>query len=116
MIVVVIIGILAAIAIPNYVSMTTRARESGVKANTHSCQLAVEEDAVKNAGIYPAAIVAAMFPGGVMPHNPFTGNPVVIGPLGGAIEGDCNYGLAGNVYTIEGVGRGGALVLTLSNN
>ena len=39
MIVVVIIGILAAIAIPNYVSMQDRARESSVKGNAHAGQL-----------------------------------------------------------------------------
>ncbi len=43
MIVVVIIGILAAIAIPNFVAMQDRAREGSVKANMHSFQLACED-------------------------------------------------------------------------
>ena len=116
MIVVVIIGILAAIAIPNYISMTTRALESSVKANTHSCQLAVEESAAQNAGFYPAAVIPAMFPKGIFPDNPFTKAPIVVGALGGAVEGNCNYGIAANVYTIEGVGKAGVIVMTVSNN
>src|SRR3972149_11669563 len=55
MIVVVIIGILAAIAIPNFIAMQDRARESSVKANMHSFQLAIEDFAVKNTGTYPVA-------------------------------------------------------------
>jgi prepilin-type N-terminal cleavage/methylation domain-containing protein len=40
MIVVVIIGILAAIAIPNFIAMQNRAKEGSVKANMHTFQLA----------------------------------------------------------------------------
>src|SRR5574339_265664 len=68
MIVVVIIGILAAIAIPNFVAMQDRAREASVKANMHSFQLAIEDFAVKNSGTYPVgaddAAVKANMPGG----------------------------------------------------
>ena len=77
MIVVVIIGILAAIAIPNFVAMQDRAREASVKANMHTFQLAIEDFAVKNTGTYPVAAdnaaVLANLPGGVWPKNPFTG-------------------------------------------
>src|SRR5262245_16599561 len=40
MIVVVIIGILAAIAIPNFIAMQNRAKEGSTKANMHTFQLA----------------------------------------------------------------------------
>ena len=77
MIVVVIIGILAAIAIPNFVAMQDRAREAAVKSNMHSFQLAIEDHAVKNQGVYPvaadAAAVKANLPSGLWPTNPFTG-------------------------------------------
>lgn len=46
MIVVVVIGILAAIAVPNYIAMQARAREASVKANMHTFQLAAENFAV----------------------------------------------------------------------
>ncbi|TPW16934.1 MAG: prokaryotic N-terminal methylation motif domain protein, partial [bacterium] len=55
MIVVVIIGILAAIAIPNFISMQDRAREGSVKANMHTLQLATEDFAVQNDGTYQLA-------------------------------------------------------------
>jgi len=43
MVVVVIIGILAAIALPNWVRMQTRASESDVKSVAHTLQIAVED-------------------------------------------------------------------------
>src|SRR5437867_12746343 len=77
MIVVVIIGILAAIAIPNFIAMQDRAREASVKANMHSFQLAIEDFAVKNRGTYPvsadAALVQGNLPGGNWPKNAFSG-------------------------------------------
>ncbi len=50
MIVVVIIGILAAIAIPNFISMQNRAKEGSTKSNMHTFQLAAEDYVVTNDG------------------------------------------------------------------
>ena len=87
MIVVVIIGILAAIAMPNFYAMESRARESSVKANMHSLQLAIEDFAATNSGLYPVAVdimgVKANMPAGVWPTNPFT-NVVDEAPTWGA--------------------------------
>ncbi len=115
MIVVVIIGILAAIAIPNYISMTNRAKEGSVKANAHSLQLVVEDWSVRNNGTYPglAEIDAGLFPGGVFPTNPFTGAPCGVAAPGFS-QGDLGYALAAGIYTVEGYGET-ALVITLTN-
>ena len=68
MIVVVIIGILAAIAIPNFIAMQDRAKEGSTKANMHTFQLSSEDYGVQNNGAYasrrghgcrPAALAVA---------------------------------------------------------
>src|SRR5690242_710142 len=53
MIVVVIIGILAAMVTANFLSMTKRAQEGAVKSNMHTLQLAMEDFAVQNNSFYP---------------------------------------------------------------
>ncbi len=53
MIVVVIIGILAAIAIPNFMSMRQRAKEASLKGNMHTLQLAGEDFSTMAEGSYP---------------------------------------------------------------
>lgn len=54
MVVVVIIGILAAIAIPNFISMQKRAKEASVKNNMHTMQLAAEDFSTLSQGQYAA--------------------------------------------------------------
>src|SRR5687767_15085252 len=75
MIVVVIIGILAAIAIPNFIAMQDRAKEGSVKANMHTFQLAAEDYGVQFDGAYSntTAAAAALLPAaGANFKNPFT--------------------------------------------
>jgi prepilin-type N-terminal cleavage/methylation domain-containing protein len=125
MIVVVIIGILAAIAIPNYLSMQNRAKESSVKANAHSTQLAAEDYSVRNDGVYPTTAqmqTSGLFPGNLNTiRNPFTGVQETVGAIGFA-QGGVGYGLANSVYTIEGYGEtatsgpnSDGIVITLTN-
>ncbi len=76
MIVVVVIGILAAVAIPNFITMQARSREAGVKANMHTFQLSAEDYGVLNNGYYPsnASVVVPLMPGGDANFkNSFTG-------------------------------------------
>jgi type IV pilus assembly protein PilA len=120
MIVVVIIGILAAIAIPNFVAMQDRAREGSVKANMHSFQLAMEDFAVKSSGVYPVAAdnaaVLANMPGGLYPTNPFTGVRDAwtwVAPAASGIIGNSTPTTTG--YVLRGFGKTALLPLSLSN-
>lgn len=73
--VVVIIGLLAMIGIPNYVRMQARAKEAAVTATAHAVQLAAEDHAARHSGVYSdlAADLIPRLPGGVLQVNPFTG-------------------------------------------
>ena len=122
MIVVVIIGILAAIAIPNFIAMQARAKEASVKSNCHTVQLAAEDYAVQNDGVYSAAIanLVPLLPGAAALANPFT--RAATEPVDGAAAnpGETGYvvitdAAGANVgYTITGFGKT-ALIITLSS-
>jgi len=130
MIVVVIIGILAAIALPNFIRIMANAKEAGVKSNSHSVQVAAEDFATQNDGVYAADLSTATVVSGetivdLLPHNsslrnPFTG--VATEPIDGAAStsGQTGYepvvdGSGLNVgYIITGYGRSD-LVTRLSN-
>ena len=74
MVVVVIIGILASIAIPNFIAMQDRAKEGSTKVNMHTFQLSCEDYSIQNDGTYAAnaaGIVALIPPAGVSFINPF---------------------------------------------
>ncbi len=116
MIVVVIIGILAAIAIPNYVSMQDRARESSVKGNAHAGQLYAEDEAVKNNGTYPDGVADHMN-GLSNISNPFSGDAFTDGAAG-AEAGMCYYevGNPATSYVITANGKDGSAILTLTND
>jgi prepilin-type N-terminal cleavage/methylation domain-containing protein len=60
MVVVVIIGILAAIAIPNFLAMQQRAKESSVKNNMHTLQTAAEDISTRGADAYPADLATTV--------------------------------------------------------
>jgi prepilin-type N-terminal cleavage/methylation domain-containing protein len=120
MIVVVIIGILAAIAIPNYVSMQDRARESSVKGNAHTLQLFVEDQAVQANGVYPleADVDVVALIANVAYTNPFGGGAAFTAGAAAAVVGMCYYdeaNPAAGSYLITGNGKAGTAVLTLTN-
>lgn len=56
LVVITIIGILAAIALPNYIKAKDKAREAEVKANVHTIQIALERYATDHSGQYPKMI------------------------------------------------------------
>jgi prepilin-type N-terminal cleavage/methylation domain-containing protein len=135
MIVVVIIGILAAIAVPNFIAMQARAKEASVKSNCHTVQLAAEDFAVQNNGTYAAVVAnfAASLPDsdadGVPDqlNNPFTNVQSEPGDGTAAGPGDTGYlpivqGVVNVGYVITGFGKDGTvgpngdgLILTLTS-
>lgn len=131
MIVVVIIGILAAIAIPNFINMQARAKEASVKSNCHTVQLAAEDFAVQNDGVYADDVavdttpsnqtIVQMLPGAVRLTNPFTKAATEPVDLGAANPGETGYidvKGANNVpigYQITGAGKTGVVIITLTS-
>ena len=84
MIVVVIIGILASIAVPNYISIQQRAQEATVKSNMHTMQVAIEDFAIQNDSFYPTdLLVTDRKLGGILceasPHGVVVGVGINVG-------------------------------------
>ncbi len=129
MIVVVIIGILAAIATPNFLAMQDRAREAGVKANMHTIQACFEDFATQTNGLYPTAAadmtpfgetLADLMPGAAFPKNPFSGvpTPFAWGAAAAASRGACAATVATiSQYQLQGRGAdpAGYLAFALRN-
>ena len=127
MIVVVIIGILAAIAIPNFIAMQDRAKEGSTKANMHTFQLAAEDYGVQKDGAYSdvASAVHGLLPqAGANFKNPFTQSAAVnvayedrasiLNPCTNRVSGITSYADSNAAnYNIKGVGKATATDLTL---
>jgi len=57
LVVITIIGILAAIALPNYIKAKDKAKEAEVKSNCHTIQIALERYATDHSGAYPNYVI-----------------------------------------------------------
>ena len=127
MIVVVIIGILAAIAIPNFIAMQNRAQEGSTKANMHTLQLSSEDYGVQNDGVYTATMDATHI-GNLLPanyKNPFDGTTgsgaawedrATFAAPATATSGIASYSdSATTQYNIKGWGKSAAINITLTS-
>jgi prepilin-type N-terminal cleavage/methylation domain-containing protein len=129
MIVVVIVGILAAIAIPNFSQLVGRAREASTKKNMHLLQTAAEDFAAVSSGRYPdngtdtaedGLTLQQHVPGQLFPENPFTQAVTTV-----QFDADPTTGNPGEIgfnpaapdsYRIKGQGADGTTMsLTLSD-
>jgi prepilin-type N-terminal cleavage/methylation domain-containing protein len=128
MIVVVIIGILAAIAVPAFTHFRDKAREAQVKSNCHTVQLLTEDFAAQNDGVYPIGLADPLpdsrtltdfLPGSHLLLNPWSnarseprdGAPALPGEVG--FLPHLTNGIPDG-YSIQGYG-GDGIVLTVSN-
>ncbi len=122
MIVVVVIGLLASMAIPNYLNMQNHAKEASTKSNAHTIQLAVEDFSVRNDGLYSVngADLTPLLPGQGLMTNTFSGlltEPRFGAQAAAAGEIGVESVVAGGVitgYTITAFGKANN-VLTISN-
>lgn len=124
LIVICVIGILAAFLFPTFTSVQNRAKEAGVKSVMHSVQTAVEAYNMEN-GTYPVTTsttlktlydnylkVAEVM--NTLPKNPFTGKEYSESDSAGKIIYD--YDTAKSVYTIAGYKKNGtSKVMELTN-
>jgi type IV pilus assembly protein PilA len=111
LIVIIIIGILAAIAIPMFLNQREKAKDAGVKEGVHAIQIGVQSYAVDNNDVYPlsAAMVGVVTPElDPWPSNPFTGAAMTnTGDLGNFTY----VSVAGADYQLLGVLSGGNFVV-----
>jgi prepilin-type N-terminal cleavage/methylation domain-containing protein len=119
MIVVVIIGILAAIAIPNFISLQDRAKEGATKSNMHTVQMAAEDFCITNNGVYAASATSLLMPPNFV--NPFSGSAsaledrAVYGAAPTATPGLSSYADSlQNNYNVKGYGKSSALPIVLT--
>ena len=127
MIVVAIIGVLAAIAVPNFIAMQGRAKEGATKANMHTFQLSAEDYGIQYDGIYADTgdQVEPMLPGaGATFRNPFdqsTGKDnswedrASVSSAPATTSGIVSYAESGRMaYNIKAYGKAAALTLVLT--
>jgi type IV pilus assembly protein PilA len=111
LIVIIIIGILAAIAIPMFLNQREKAKDSSVKEGTHSIQVGIQSYGVDHDDVYPltAVVVAAVQPMlDQWPKNPYTGAAMA----NSNADGDFSYVSAdGTDYSLSGNVRNGTFVV-----
>ena len=114
-IVVMIIGILAAIIIPNYLKFASRAKDALVRENMHVVQTGIESFSVETLGVYPQQAdeptLLALLPDGQYPRNPFTNVATAISwNADPGAPGEISISnLPGGGYMLRGYGAGGLL-------
>ena len=114
LIVIIIIGILAAIAIPMFLSQRDKAKEAAVREGVHSIQVGVQSYAVDHLDAYPAVgVVTSTLLNDKMgvsyvdnwPDNPWaSADPMVQSTAGN--QGDFKYTSDETSFTLTGWGKG----------
>ena len=119
LIVVIVIGILAAIAIPTYLGQRDKAKEATVKGGVHNIELGIASYAVDHGDIYPDTTTvsrASMVDGVGTPYvDNWPQNPYAAGGdmVEGTDEGDYIYTKVVDTFTLVGLGKGSKHVISV---
>ena len=107
LIVIIIIGILAAIAIPMFLNQRDKAKDSAVKEGIHSIQIGVQSYAVDQNDQYPGGTNVNFLSGSYVdnwPKNPWG----TVGMASGGGKGNYTYVTAGSTFTLVGIMANGS--------
>lgn len=105
LIVLIIAGILAAVAVPEIQTVMARAKENVVKGNAHYVQYIADDYAIHHNGIYPTLKeLQAIIENGKPLKNPFTQAIETVRDCSWS-QGSIGYSLISSGYRIEGYGE-----------
>ena len=113
LIVIIIIGILAAIAIPMFLNQRDKAKEASVKEGIHSIQIGVQTYAIDYDDTYPPAPNVNFMNGTYVdnwPKNPWSAPGLM---TAGAAQGQYTYSVPGSNFLLIGHGKNGNPVITV---